>query len=185
VTSDDWPVVETLFGANGACGGCWCMWWRTPGGKAWAAAKGERNRTELKCLVETERLHAVVAFAGSDPVGWCCFGEQGDFPRLETVKALRDVRDRSAWSIVCLFIKARWRRQGVATRLVDAAATHAFALGAPKVEGYPVPPKPTGEAIPAAFAFTGVPRIFEDAEFERQAGDDAKHPVYVKLRPSS
>jgi hypothetical protein len=23
-----WPLVEGLFGKNGACGGCWCQAWR-------------------------------------------------------------------------------------------------------------------------------------------------------------
>lgn len=24
----DWPIIVRLFGANGACGGCWCTWAR-------------------------------------------------------------------------------------------------------------------------------------------------------------
>jgi hypothetical protein len=24
----NWIDLEKLFGAHGACGGCWCMWWR-------------------------------------------------------------------------------------------------------------------------------------------------------------
>ena len=37
---DDWPAIEELFGSNGACGGCWCMWWRVPrGGKLWTEMK--------------------------------------------------------------------------------------------------------------------------------------------------
>jgi hypothetical protein len=45
LASSDWPVIEGLFGSKGACGGCWCMWWRVPqGGQWWEAAKGEPNR---------------------------------------------------------------------------------------------------------------------------------------------
>ena len=28
LTSDLWPAFEDLFGENGACNGCWCMYWR-------------------------------------------------------------------------------------------------------------------------------------------------------------
>src|SRR5437773_770027 len=30
VTRDRWPDLEELFGPRGACGGCWCMWWKLP-----------------------------------------------------------------------------------------------------------------------------------------------------------
>ena len=28
LTPDLWPALEDLFGKNGACNGCWCMYWR-------------------------------------------------------------------------------------------------------------------------------------------------------------
>ena len=28
LTPERWADLEELFGENGACGGCWCMWWR-------------------------------------------------------------------------------------------------------------------------------------------------------------
>jgi len=36
-----WPALAELFGANGACGGCWCMWWRIETGERWRDIKGE------------------------------------------------------------------------------------------------------------------------------------------------
>lgn len=92
---DDWPHLVRLFGGNGACGGCWCMWWRVPrGGKLWEAAKGQKNRDSFRRLVKARKVHGVLAFLGEEPVGWCAFGPRGDFPRLETVKALRHAVDR-------------------------------------------------------------------------------------------
>ena len=35
-----WPDFERLFGANGACGGCWCMSWRIEKGEKWEEVKG-------------------------------------------------------------------------------------------------------------------------------------------------
>jgi hypothetical protein len=49
ITPDDWPAIERLFGANGACGGCWCMWWRVEkGGRTWDGTKGEPARKALR-----------------------------------------------------------------------------------------------------------------------------------------
>jgi hypothetical protein len=28
LTPDLWPALDDLFGKNGACNGCWCMYWR-------------------------------------------------------------------------------------------------------------------------------------------------------------
>ncbi|HUG21748.1 GNAT family N-acetyltransferase [Piscinibacter sp.] len=162
----DWPTIETLFGANGACGGCWCMWWRVPmGGKTWEAAKGAHNRAAFKQLVESGRASGVLAFAGETPVGWCAAGPREDFPRLARSKAL--VRDWSqhTWSLNCLYVPARWRGRGVATALVTAAVGLARASGAVEIEAYPQAVKP-GERQAAAFVWTGVPSLFEAAGFD-------------------
>ena len=48
----DWPIIVKLFGDNGACGGCWCMWPRVPrGGKLWDDLKGAKNRDCFRRLV--------------------------------------------------------------------------------------------------------------------------------------
>jgi GNAT superfamily N-acetyltransferase len=181
LTPDDWPHLARLFGANGACGGCWCMWWRVPkGGKTWDEAKGDKNRDRFRRLVKAGKVHGVLAFAGEEPVGWCAIGPRGDFPRIQSVKALRGEAAAGTWSVVCFYIPARWRGQGVATRLLDAATELAFALGACQVEGYPVAPKEVGQAIPAVFAWSGVPVLFERAGYEEIERPTATRPIFVK-----
>jgi GNAT superfamily N-acetyltransferase len=164
ITPADWPRIAALFGEKGACGGCWCMWWRVPrGGKLWESVKGAPNRASLERIVKAGEQHAVLAFADGQPVGWCSFGPRAAFPRLETVRAFRREWTPETWAVVCFYIHPRWRRKGVAGRLLEAAAARAFELGAREIEGYPVESK-TG-ALPAAFAYTGVPRLFEAAGF--------------------
>jgi hypothetical protein len=100
---DDWPVIQTLFGPNGACGGCWCMWWRVPhGGKLWTEMKGKKNRTAFRKLLEDGEVHGVLAFSGDQPVGWCSFGPRRSHVRLETVRALKRDWTERTWSILCL-----------------------------------------------------------------------------------
>jgi len=181
VSRGDWPVLERLFGANGACGGCWCMWWRVErGGRTWEEAQGSPNRARLRRLLSRGALEAVIAFADGEPVGWCSFGPRASFPRLERSRVLARDHEEDTWSIVCFFLPARWRGRGVATRLLAAATARAFELGAREVEGYPVPVRDPARAVPAAFAWTGVPALFERAGYEpleRQAG---LRPIFVR-----
>jgi GNAT superfamily N-acetyltransferase len=159
---NDWPNIVRLFGSNGACGGCWCMWWRVPrGGKLWAEAKGDKNRTAFRKLVQQGLVRGVLAFFGEQPVGWCSFGPRSSFPRLERVRALKRDWSEGTWSINCFYIARGWRGRGIAKRLVEVATNQAFQSGASEVEGYPVVPAAGGKALPAVFAWTGVPAMFE------------------------
>ena len=55
-----WPAFRELFGKSGACGGCWCMWWRVPrGGKLWEETKGRRARGLLAAALGGMRRHKV------------------------------------------------------------------------------------------------------------------------------
>ncbi len=178
---DDWKLVARLFGTNGACGGCWCMWWRVErGGKTWEAAKGARNRSRLARAVRAGQVHAVLALDGAKPVGWCSFGPRESFPRLANSRVLARVSPPDTWCIVCFFLPARWRGLGIATRLLDAATERAFALGARQVEGFPVPPSKTGAAVPAAFAWTGVPALFRKTGFKPLRRPHGLRPIWVR-----
>ncbi|MBM3570601.1 MAG: GNAT family N-acetyltransferase [Alphaproteobacteria bacterium] len=177
---NDGPKVESLFGAKGACGGCWCMYWRIERhGKAWQAVKGEPNRRALMALIAAGRVSAVLAFDGHTPIGWCCVGPKPSFSKLARSRNLQRPAAGSVWSIVCLYIPARQRRQGLGTRLVEAAAALAFRRGAGEVEGYPVVPKP-GRTVSPTFAWTGVPALFEACGFDACPGREGRRPIYRK-----
>ncbi|MCC7275876.1 MAG: GNAT family N-acetyltransferase [Alphaproteobacteria bacterium] len=179
---EDGAIVATLFGANGACGGCWCMHWRVPhGGRHWQAVKGAPNRARFLALVAAGRVRAVLAFAGDVPVGWCCIGPVEDFPRLEGARSLRRERPPGTWAVVCFFIKAGWRRRGIAGRLLAAAVDHAFAAGAAEIEGWPAVPRT--DPMPGAFAWTGVPALFAAAGFSPLPRAPRARPIYVRRRP--
>ena len=176
---NDWPTVEKLFGANGACGGCWCMWWRLPvHGKAWRENKGEPNKRQFRSLIETGELHAVLAFSGKDPVGWLTFGPRTSFPFLDKSRVLQTGSPEGTWSMVCFYIPSAWRGRGIATMLLDAATERAFALGAAAIEGYPA--VPWSGQMPGAFAYTGVPKLFQKAGYKKIKRPSGMRPVFVK-----
>lgn len=165
VTPESWPDVERLFGTNGACGGCWCMYWRTKRGEDWDAVKGAPARRRLKHLLENEGAIGILAYEEDSPIGWTTLGPKTMFDRVERAPSLRTPDGETAWCIPCFFIERQHRGQGVAKTLLKAAERLARARGAPALEGYPI--QPQGSRVPGAFAFTGVPSLFESAGFER------------------
>jgi GNAT superfamily N-acetyltransferase len=179
----DWPVVERLFGPRGVTGGCWCMWWRRRGGKTWAGCRGEPNRLAFRDLVLSGAAKGLIASVGGEPVGWCNFGPREDFLRLATSRVLQRPGKAKRWSIACFYVRAGWRRKGLAQALLERATAEAFRRGAEEVEGYPKTYGRDGNA-PAAFVWTGLPRMFEAAGFTPVKTERAERVIYVKRRAS-
>ena len=155
------------------------MTWRVPrGGKAWEECKGEKNRLAFKRLVKAGKVHGCLAFAGVVPVGWCCVGPRADFLRLQNIKKLQTKWTAGTWSVTCFFIRSPWRRKGVATKLLAEATRVAKANGACELEAYPI--KPYTDNVPAAFAWTGVPILFEKHKFVDVTPRENSRPIYRK-----
>ncbi len=158
------------------------MYWRLPrGGKLWEECKGAKNKRSFKKLVTSGQAGGCLAFSGSEPVGWCCVGPRSDFPRLERTKALKTDWTERTWSVVCFYIPSPWRHRGVATALLQEAVKLARTNGAKELEAYPVRPyKGTGTDIPAAFAWTGVPQLFEKHKFRNVTPRGNSRDIYRK-----
>ena len=176
LTPDRWADLERLFGPRGACAGCWCMWWRHATQKAWVAAKGEPNRRALKQVVASGVPVGVLAYDGTTPIGWCAVAPREDYPRLARARTLKPLDDRPVWSVTCLFVEKGWRRKGLSSRLIEAAAAYARERGATLVEGYPMDPR--DPHTPAAWVWTGLPGSFEKAGFDEVARPSPTRPIY-------
>lgn len=161
-----WPDLEVLFGANGACGGCWCMHWRQERGEDWARLKGAATKRRLGALVQAGRAHGVLAYLDGKPVGWAAFDRRRDLAKLDRAPSLACDDADEVWSLPCFFVKAGHRRQGVASALLGAALKAIRRRRGAVIEGYPVRSAKFGKAIPAAFAWTGTIAMFEQAGFE-------------------
>ncbi len=178
----DRRAIGRLFGARGACAGCWCMHWRLErGGELWRRMQGEPNRRAFFRLLAGDRIRAVLAEADGEPVGWCSFGPRRDFPRLERSRVFHRADPApETWAIVCFFIKAGWRGQGIATSLLKAATKEALRCGAQEIEGLPALHPPAGK-LAAAFAWTGVAEMFEAAGFCPVASTTGRR-LYLRAR---
>ena len=150
------------------------MLWRLPP-KVYKAGKGECNRVAMKTLVESGTVPGLLAFDGTEAVGWCALAPRVDYPALARSKVMAPVDDEPCWSVSCLFIRRDYRKKGVSTFLLKAAAGHAEKQGAGILEGYPV--EPGKQDIPPAFAWTGIPRAFELAGFREVARRSPTRPI--------
>jgi len=167
-----WPVVEKLFGENGACGGCWCMFWRLEAGQRYAALKGPALKRRFRARVKRGEVLGAIALVDGEPAGWVTYGPRTSFPRLERARTLACDDATRVWSVPCFFIRSGFRNRGVASALLGHAVVRMRARGAPCAEGYPVQPTRDGRPMPAAFAYTGTRAMFERAGFDL-AGSDA------------
>lgn len=174
VTPARWDDLETLFGAKGACAGCWCMFWRLTSSE-WKSRQGEGNRKALRKLVAAGAKPGLLAYAGSTPIGWIALAPRAAYTRLENSRILAPIDDAPVWSVVCFFIAREHRRRGVTRHLLEGAATFARKQGARILEGYPVEPKKG--AMPDVFAYTGVASAFERAGFHEVGRRSATRPI--------
>ncbi len=164
LTPDLWPMLERLFGPNGACGGCWCQAWRIDKGEQWNEIKGAIARARLRKGVRNRSVCGILAFVGGKPVGWCTFGPKDTFPRLNRAPSLKCDDAAEVWSIPCFFVARGHRRMGVASALLGHALRAMNRRHAAVVEGYPAKPDKTGRCIDT-FAWTGTRSLFEKAGF--------------------
>jgi GNAT superfamily N-acetyltransferase len=123
-TADRWADVEALFGSRGACGGCWCMTWRLPRAE-FNRNKGDANRHALHELMRKGPAPGVLAYADGKPAGWCAVARS---------RILKPVDSQPVWSISCLFVEKSHRRQGLSTKLIQAATKFAQSQGAKAAE---------------------------------------------------
>ncbi|HWJ35396.1 MAG TPA: GNAT family N-acetyltransferase [Steroidobacteraceae bacterium] len=157
LTQDRWPALEALFGNKGACGGCWCMYWRI--GSAYRKKPSEKNRAAFREVVKRGPPPGLLAFDGDLAVGWCQLTPRDALPWLDRTWRLRRVDEVPVWSISCLYVRIGYRRQGVTSALIAAAVMAARRAKAPALEAYPFDaaesPSSTGTGYASTFARAG------------------------------
>ena len=180
-TPDRWADLETLFGANGACAGCWCMWWRLARSQFQKNA-GAANKRAFKRLVESGAEPGVLAYAGRIAVGWCAIEPKAAYPSLARSKT-KNIDDRPAWAVTCFFINKTHRGAGLSRRLLEAAVAQARKRGAMLVEGYPLDARrrgKDGDTQKRAMdfdSFMGTADVFRRAGFVEAARPTPGRPV--------
>ena len=174
LTPERWSDLERLFGERGACGGCWCMFWRVPR-KAFEASKGAGNKRSFRNLVKRGKEPGILAYARSEPVGWCAIAPREEYVALERSRLLQPIDEKPVWSVSCFFIKRPYRRRGLSVKLLQAAVGFAAKRGAKIVEGYPA--EPSNDKVADPFLWHGVAAAFKKAGFKEVVRRAPTRPI--------
>lgn len=180
-TPGRWKDFESLFGERGACAGCWCMWFRGTR-KAYTSNQGAGNRRRMKKIIMDGGRPGILAFHGDEAVGWCAVAPRETYAALARSRVMAPVDDQPVWSITCLFVRKDFRRRGVGSRLLDAAARYAASRGARLVEGYPIEARKPDEPDP--FMYHGPASAFRAAGFREVTRRSPSRPIVRRsVRP--
>ncbi len=174
LTQKLWRDFETLFGAHGACGGCWCMYWKLRG-RAFDEATGDDARQMQKSIVDSKTVPGLLAYSEGYPVGWIAVEPRGAYPKLAHSRVLKPVDDQEVWSITCFFVEKKHRRMGITIELIKAAMEYVKSRGGKIIEGYPVDAQ---QNQPDPFVYTGTASAFKQAGFVEVARNAPTRPIF-------
>ena len=181
---DMWPQVESLFGLNRACGGCWCQAWRIEKGEKWVDIKGATAKERLRQGVMGGQVFAIIAFVEDKPVGWCTYGPRVTFPRLNRSPSFKCEDAEQVWSLPCFFVARGYRGKGIARAMLEHALRTMENRGVKIAEGYPSKPGKDGRYIDA-FSWAGTRSLFEKAGFTVAGNPDGGKQHVRKILPHS
>ena len=180
LTQKLWRDFELLFGRNGACGGCWCMYWKLRG-KDFTDNTGNTARQMQKAIVDSKTVPGLMAYADGYPIGWIAVEPRRAYPKLAHSRILKSVDDQEVWSITCFFVDKKHRRKGITVELLKAAVDYVKSKGGKIVEGYPVD---VSQNQADAFVYTGTASAFKQAGFKEVARNSPTRPIFRFVIPS-
>jgi GNAT superfamily N-acetyltransferase len=164
VTKKNWNKFVQLFGERGACGNCWCMYYRLSKSDFQEGKIDNGNKRAIKVLIRDEKPVGLIGLIDGLPVAWCAFAPREDFIKLERSRVHKRIDNEDVWSIPCFFIDKNHRRSGISVQLLNGAIQYARENGIKIIEAYPT--IPTQNNIPDSFAWIGLYKSFERAGFE-------------------
>ena len=170
---DDFGTI--LRGNFGA--GCWCMFPRLTETQT-RELPGEgpvspRRRVAMTHLAGREPAPGLLAYQGSEPVGWIAVAPRNELTRIVRSRATPPVDDEPAWVIPCVTVRKGYRGQGIAVALILAAVEYAGKFGAPSVEAYP---RADRERTGDDNAYFGTEPMFRRAGFQVVREPLPNHP---------
>jgi GNAT superfamily N-acetyltransferase len=164
LTKVNWNKFVQLFGDKGACGNCWCMYYRLSKTDYQEGKADDGNKLAMKQLVWDEKSAGILGLYEGQAIAWCAFAPREDFIKLERSRVHKRIDDKSVWSIPCFFIDKNFRRQSVSVQLLNGVIKYAKEAGIKIIEAYPT--TPTQEKLADSFAWIGLYKSFERDGFE-------------------
>ena len=164
LSKKNWNKFVQLFGEKGACGNCWCMYFRLNKSAFNEGKKEDGNKNAMHDIVWKDKPTGLLGIYEGQAIAWCAFAPREDFMKLENSRVHKRIDDKPVWSIPCFFIHKNFRKQGVSVELLKGVTRYAKEKGIKIIEAYPA--IPTQEKLPDAFVWVGLYKSFERAGFK-------------------
>jgi GNAT superfamily N-acetyltransferase len=164
LTETNWHKFVQLFGERGACGNCWCMYYRLSRVDFNEGKSENGNKDAMHQLVREKKPAGIIGFYEDIPIAWCAFAPREDFIKLEKSRVHKRIDNNRVWSIPCLFIHKDFRGLAVSEAMLKGVIKYARENNIDIIEAYPA--IPTVKKLPDSFLWTGVFKSFERAGFE-------------------
>jgi GNAT superfamily N-acetyltransferase len=164
LTRSNWDQFVRLFGERGACGNCWCMYYRLSKTNFVEGKPDDGNKNAMKKIVWDNKPAGILGLYEGQAIAWCAFAPREDFIRLERSRVHKRIDSKKVWSIPCFFIDKNVRRHGVSVELLKGVIKYAAMNGIEVIEAYPT--IPTKEKLPDSFVWIGLYKSFEQAGFQ-------------------
>ena len=145
---------------------CWDIYPRLTGVEqraAGLAGPGHLRGAKLTSLAKRRSAPGLLAYRGTEAVGWISVGPRLDSHRIARSRATLPVDDERVWVIPCITVRREARGQGVAVGLIRAAVDYAKKHRAPAVEAYP---RADRKRVNDEWAFYGTEALFRKAGFK-------------------
>lgn len=144
-----WADIQAVFGTRGSAPYCQCQRYKLAPKEAFSKFPAEERARRLREQTNAGDPQAattagLVAYLDGDPVGWCAVQPRTAYPALLRVYRTpwegrsEDKSDDSVWAVTCVFVRAGFRKRGIAYALAEAAVEHARDGGARALEAYPM-----------------------------------------------
>lgn len=144
-----WEDLQQVFGTRGSAARCQCQRYKLARGESFVGLGNDELAHRLRAETdpgqsEAEATTGLIAYAGTEPVGWCAVQPRTGYRGLLRVMKIpwagrsQDKADDGVWAVTCFVTRAGARRRGVAGALARASVELARQRGAHAVEGYPI-----------------------------------------------
>jgi len=144
-----WEDLQTVFGERGTARYCQCQRYKLAPREAFKSYPAEERARRLREQTNpdtpgAESTTGLIAYVDGQPAGWCAVQPRTAYPSLLRVYRTpwegrsEEKTDDSVWAVTCVFVRAGFRKRGVAYALAKAAVEHARSRGARALEAYPM-----------------------------------------------
>jgi GNAT superfamily N-acetyltransferase len=144
-----WEDLQTIFGMRGTGASCQCQRYKLAPRESFGSFPAEERALRLREQTnagedDANETAGLVAYLDGAPVGWCAVEPRTAYPGLLRVYRTpwegrsEDKSDDRVWAVTCVFVRAGYRKRGIAYALAAGAVEHARNRGARALEAYPM-----------------------------------------------